>query len=109
MKNKNLLFRSLFFLFSMTLLPWFCFAQETIECQLKRQRIMQLANAPDFCRSKLQQCLGNARYAPNYQMAEADCNMGFGGCQLGGAIGKSLGGKNELDQAIEQYKYQCER
>ena len=97
------------FIITFWLFPLTCFSQETIECQLMRQKIMQLANAPDFCRSQLQQCLVNARYAPNYQIAVANCNMGFGGCQLGGAIGESLGGKSELEQNIQQYKYQCER
>jgi hypothetical protein len=81
-------------------------AQQSIECQIMRQRIMELVNAPNQCQTLYQQCLINARYAGNYQIAQSQCQIQLGGCQMGGAL---FGGEEQLQKAIQQYKNMCER
>ena len=92
-----------------TTLPAILFAQQSIECQIMRQRIMEQINAPNECQSIYQQCMANARYAPNFNIAKSQCDIGIGACQLGGAIGNSLGAERQLQQAIQQYKSMCEQ
>lgn len=89
--------------------PAVTFAQQSIECEIMKKSIMDQINAPDKCQSLNQQCLANARYAPNYDIAKSQCGIQLGGCQLGGAIGNALGGQQQLQEKIQQYKSICER
>ena len=84
-------------------------AQQSIECQIMRQRIMEQVNAPNQCQSMYQQCLVNARYAQNSNFAQAACGIQLSGCQLGGAVANGLGAEQQLQQAIQQYKSMCEK
>lgn len=74
-----------------------------------RQRIMAQVNAPNQCQMLYQQCMANARYAPNFNIAQSQCQVGLGGCQLGGSIGNALGAEKQLQEAIREYKFMCER
>ena len=80
------------------------FAQQSMECQLMQQRVSGKSSEPKLCLAIYQQCSENARRAPNVQVAQNQCSVGLGECQMGGALsGESL------QQAIEQYKKMCEK
>ena len=93
----------------LTIFPTIIWAQQSIECQIMRQRIMEQVNAPNQCQSMYQQCMVNARYAPNFNLAQSRCQIQLGGCQMGGAVGNALGAEQQMQQAIQQYKSMCER
>jgi len=70
---------------------------------------MTQINAQNQCEIQYQQCMANARYAPNFNIAQSQCQVGLGGCQLGGVIGNALGAEKQLQEAIREYKFMCER
>lgn len=92
-----------------TIVPTIIWAQQSIECQIMRQRIMEQVNAPNQCQSMYQQCMLNARHAPNFNIAQSQCQIQLGGCQMGGAVGNALGAEQQMQQSIQQYKSMCER
>lgn len=81
-------------------------AQQSIECQIMRQQILQRVNAPNQCQLEYQQCMANATFSWNPVFERAQCSIRGGGCQMGGAL---FGGEEQLQQAIQQYKNMCER
>lgn len=76
--------------------------QQSIECQVLRQQILQLSTAGDSCQQMRLQCsmIGDPEQRNS-------CEIRASGCQMGGAIGGLLGGKSELEQKIAQYKSFC--
>ncbi len=106
--TANILGKSKMLFLLALILPTAPRAQSSIECQIMRQRIMELVNAPNQCQSNYQQCLVNARYAPNYQMAQSQCQIQLGGCQMGNALGAMVA-PDQINQAIQEYKFKCER
>lgn len=74
-----------------------------------RQKIMERVNAPNQCQTMYQQCLVNARYAPDVNIAQSSCQIRLGGCQLGGAVANAIGAEQQLQQAIQDYKSTCEK
>lgn len=86
--------------------PALVFSQQSIECEIMRKNIMDQINAPDRCQSINQQCLANARGEP---FAKSECGIGYGSCQLGGAIGNEMGAQRQLQENIQRYKNMCER
>jgi hypothetical protein len=107
-KSELGLIKNIFFIY-LILSPAVTFAQQSIECEIMKKSIMDQINAPDKCQSLNQQCLANARYAPNYAIAQSQCGIQLGSCQLGGAIGNAIGGQQQLQEKIQQYKSICER
>jgi hypothetical protein len=79
-------------------------AQQTLECQIMREQIMKQVNGNDVCSSNWATCM---RTATDVYQRNA-CDMQRAGCQLGGAVGQAMS-KESLNEAIRQYKYQCER
>ena len=79
-------------------------AQQTLECQIMREQIMKQVNGNDVCSNDWAICM---RTATDVHQRNS-CEMQRAGCQLGGAVGQAMS-KESLNQAIRQYKYQCER
>lgn len=79
-------------------------AQQTLECQIMREQIMKQINGNDVCASNWAICM---RTATDVYQRNA-CDMQRAGCQLGGAVGQAMS-KDSLNEAIRQYKYQCEK
>ena len=72
--------------------------------QIMREQIMKQINGDDVCSRNWSVCL---RTATN-PIKKSQCDVGRGGCQLAGAIGQAMN-KESLNEAIRQYKSQCER
>ena len=80
------------------------FAQPSMQCQLMQQRVLGKSSDPKLCLAIYQQCSENVKLALNEQVAQNQCSVGLGECQMGGALsGESL------QQAIEHYKKMCEK
>ncbi len=79
-------------------------AQQSIECQILRQQIMQLVNSGDKCQQLQNQCM--ALVAAGREM-KSSCDVKVGACRMGEGIGQAMGVKTELEQKIDQYKTFC--
>ena len=79
-------------------------AQQTLECQIMREQIMKQVNGNDVCSNDWAICM---RTAIEVQQRNT-CDMQRAGCRLGGALGQAMN-KESLNEAIRQYKYQCEK
>lgn len=110
MKTINALTASLRYKTSKTVLglvltfPLALHAQESIECQILRQQIMQLVNSGDPCQQLQNECY--ALVAAGRAM-KSSCDTQVGFCRLGEAAGKSMGVKSELETKIARYKSFC--
>jgi hypothetical protein len=80
------------------------FAQESIECQVLRQQIIQLSTAGDECQQMQRQCMALVMAGREQQH---NCDIKVSSCRMGGAIGGLMGAKSELEQKIAQYKSFC--
>lgn len=78
------------------------FAQQSIECQVLRQQILQLSTAGDSCQQMRLQC----SMISNPEQRNS-CDLRASGCQIGQGIGGMMGAKPELEQKIAQYKSFC--
>ena len=67
-----------------------------------QQRVSGKSSDPTLCLAIYQQCSNNVARTPNEQVAQNQCSVGLGECQMGGALnGESL------QQAIALYKKTC--
>lgn len=80
------------------------FAQESIECQVLRQQIIQLSTSGDECQQMQRQCMALVMAGREQQY---NCDIKAGACRAGGAVGGLMGAKSELEQKIAQYKSFC--
>lgn len=87
-----------------SVLPLTLYAQQSIECQILRQQIMQLVNSGDKCQQLQNQCL--ALVAAGREM-KSSCDVKVGACRMGEGVGQAMGVKTELEQKINQYKTFC--
>ncbi|MBT8580006.1 hypothetical protein G6646_03530 [Polynucleobacter paneuropaeus] len=78
--------------------------QPVTECQLMRQRISGQSGSPDICSALYQLCAEKAMQSVDKLNQQNQCSMGFGHCQMGGALSGEA-----LEDAIEQYKNKCEK
>lgn len=81
-----------------------CIAQESIECQVLRQQIIQLSTAGDECQQMQRQCMALVMAGREQQY---NCDIKVGACRAGGAFGGFMGAQSTLDQKIAQYKSFC--
>ena len=85
-------------------LPFSVVAQ-SLECQLLREKILREANPPDVCNNNYQMCM---RSSGGDAVAQNNCQLQKGGCQLGEAFAASSNQKR-LSEMLRAYKENCEK